>query len=72
MLYYNQKEGATSKSKGEKIMKYRVYNEKNICKRTGIIFATYFRTKKDAKAFAETLGGEVKIERKVCTNWVAC
>ena len=53
-------------------MKYRAYNEKNICQRTGIIFATYFRTKKEAKAFAETLGGEVKIERKVCTNWIAC
>ena len=51
-------------------MKYRVYNEKNIA--NGYIFATYFRTKKEAKAFAETLGGEVKIERKVCTDWVAC
>ena len=51
-------------------MRYRVYNEKNIG--NGIIFATYFRTKKEAKAFAETLGGEVKMERKVCTSWVAC
>ena len=52
-------------------MKFRVYNEKNIAP-NGIIFATYFRTKKEAKAFAETLGGEVKMERKICTEWVAC
>lgn len=53
-------------------MNYRVYNEKNISERTGNIFATYFRTKKEAKAFAEQLGGQVHIERKIGGNWCAC
>lgn len=53
-------------------MKYRVYNEINICKRTGIIFATYFRTKKEAVAYAKEIGGEVRIERQLVTSWVAC
>jgi hypothetical protein len=52
-------------------MNYRVYNEQNIDKRTGITFATYFRTKKEAKAFAQTINNAI-IERKVCTSWVAC
>ena len=52
-------------------MKYRVYNEQNICKRTGIVFATYFRTKREAIAHAEKIGNAT-IERKVCTSWVTC
>ena len=52
-------------------MKYRAYNEQNICKRTGIIFATYFRTKREAVAFAEQLGGDAVVERKIGSSWVA-
>lgn len=53
-------------------MKYRVYNEKNICERTGMIFATHFCTKREAKAFAATMTGNVRIERKLVDSWVAC
>lgn len=52
-------------------MKYRAYNEQNICKRTGTIFATYFRTKKEAVAYAEKIGGNAKIERQIGNVWVA-
>lgn len=53
-------------------MKYRVYNEKNYSERMGCYLATYFRTKREAVAFAQTLGGDVHVERKVCDTWVAC
>lgn len=53
-------------------MKYRAYNEQNICQRTGIIFATYFRTKREAIAHAEKIGGNAKIQRKVVDTWVDC
>lgn len=53
-------------------MNYRAYNENNICKRTNMIFATYFRTKKEAKAYAEKIGGNYTIERKIGGNWVKC
>ena len=52
-------------------MKYRVYNEQNICKRTGITFATYFRTKKEAIVHADKIGNAT-IERKIGSSWVAC
>ena len=51
-------------------MKWRVYNEINICKRTGMKFPTYFRTKKEAMAHAEKIGGNVVIEKKLVTSWV--
>lgn len=51
-------------------MKYRAYNEQNISERTGIIFATYFRTKKEAIAHAEKIGGNAKVERKIGNTWV--
>lgn len=70
MLYYNQREGI-KKTKGEKVMKYRVYNEQNYSERMGTYFCTYFRTKKEAIAHAEKIGNAT-IERKVCTSWVAC
>ena len=53
-------------------MKYRVYTQKNICRRTGMIYATYFKTKKEAIAYADTLTEPAKIERKVVTSWVSC
>ena len=52
-------------------MNYRVYNEQNISATTGIIFATYFRTKKEAVAHAEKIGNAT-IERKIGTSWIAC
>lgn len=57
-------------------MKYRVYNDQNIMRAgspmAGHIFATYFKTKREAIAHAEKIGGNVRIERKVCTSWVTC
>lgn len=53
-------------------MKYRVYNEKNINKNDGKIFPTYFKTKKEATAYANQIGGNATVERKVVTSWVAC
>lgn len=53
-------------------MKYRAYNEQNICKRTGITFATYFRTKREAVAHAQKIGGNARVERKVCDAWIPC
>lgn len=50
-------------------MKFRVYNEKNWSERMGIYFPTYFRTKREAVAYAEKIGGNAVIERKCCTNW---
>jgi hypothetical protein len=51
-------------------MKYRVYTNNNICKRTGNIFATYFKTKREAVKYASTLTDAI-IEHKVATTWVA-
>lgn len=52
-------------------MNYRAYNEKNICTRTGWIFATYFRTKREAVAHAEKIGGNAVVERKIGGSWYA-
>lgn len=58
-------------------MNYRVYTNKNIDARTGWIFATYFKTKREAVAFAATLEGmngvtEIHLERKAVTTWNPC
>ena len=51
-------------------MKFRVYNEKNIAS-NGIIFATYFKTKREAIEYGNTvLGGDYTIEKKIASNWV--
>ena len=50
-------------------MKYRFHNEKNVS--PVWTFHTYFRTKKEAIAYAEKMGGGI-IERKVVTSWVEC
>lgn len=49
-------------------MKWRSYNENNICKRTGITFATYFRTKREAIAHCQLHGGVV--EKRLVDTWV--
>lgn len=49
-------------------MKWRSYNERNICKRTGITFATYFRTKREAIAYCQLHGGVV--EKRLVDTWV--
>lgn len=51
-------------------MKYRVHNEKNIS--NVFVFHTYFKTKKEATAYAKEIGGKAIIERKVASNWVCC
>lgn len=52
-------------------MKYRVYNESNWDERMGMYFCTYFKTKKEAVAYAEKIGNAT-IERKIVSSWVAC
>jgi hypothetical protein len=57
-------------------MKYRAYNEKDIMPAgypmAGHIFATYFRTKREAVAHAQKIGGNARVERKVCDTWIPC
>lgn len=53
-------------------MKYRVYNETNYSERLGYYLPTYFKTKREAIAHAEKIGGNAVIERKCVTSWVAC
>lgn len=50
-------------------MKYRVHNEKNWSDRMGAYFNTYFKTKKEAIAYAEQIGNAT-IERKCADTWV--
>lgn len=52
-------------------MKYRVYNDNNWNARMGQYMATYFKTKREAKAYAEQTGNAT-IERKVVDTWVQC
>lgn len=49
-------------------MKFRVHNEKNVAS-NGTIFHHYFRTKRDAVAHAEKIGGNAIIEKKIAYNW---
>lgn len=58
-------------------MRYRVYSNMNIDRTTSFIFATYFKTKKEAIKYGETLKllpnvTTVYVERKVVTSWVSC
>ena len=53
-------------------MKFRVYNEQNICGRTNRAYPTYFKTKKEAVAHAEKIGGNVVVEKKIGGNWFGC
>ena len=48
-------------------MKYRVYEKENI---NGLaLFATYFKTKKEAVAFAESICKNAVIEKKIGGSW---
>jgi hypothetical protein len=51
-------------------MKFRVYNKENITK--AYLFPTYFKTKKEAVAYAEKLGDKAVLERKIGGNWFGC
>ena len=53
-------------------MKYRVHNENNISISPAFIFHRYFKTKKEAVAYAEQIGGNAIVERKLATSWVVC
>ena len=54
-------------------MKYRIHNDTNWSERMGCYFNTYFRTKKEAIAYAEKIGNNPVVERKVtCDSWVRC
>ncbi len=52
-------------------MKYRVYNENNWSARMGQYFPHYFKTKREAMAYAEKIGNAT-IERKLVDIWVKC
>lgn len=67
MLYYNY-----SKERGKQKMKYRVYTEDNYSARLGYYLPTYFKTKKEAQAYANTLTKPATIERKLVNTWVKC
>ncbi len=51
-------------------MKFRTYNKTNIS--NGHIFATYFRTKKEALDYAEKIGGNAIVEKKIGSSWFEC
>lgn len=38
----------------------------------GRYLATYFRTKREAVAYAEKIGGNAVIERKIGLDWFTC
>lgn len=48
-------------------MKFRVYEKENIKK--PMLFATYFKTKKDAVLFAESVCKNAVIEKKIGGSW---
>lgn len=50
-------------------MKYRVYTEQNKEATTDFIFASYFKTKREAESFAENQEKPI-IERKVGSSWI--
>ena len=52
-------------------MKFRVHNNTNIAE-NGWIFHTYFKTKREALAFAEQIGNNAVIEKKIGCNWFGC
>ena len=49
-------------------MKYCAYNEKNWSERMGM----YFRTKKEAVAYAKQISGQAVVERKCGGDWIPC
>ena len=50
-------------------MKYRVHNDNSISTMPRFIFNTYFKTMKEAKAYAEEIGNNPVIERKIGGEW---
>lgn len=62
----------TVKERGTQKMKYRVYTEDNYSARLGYYLPTYFKTKKEAQAYAKTLTKPAIIERKLVNSWVKC
>ena len=54
-------------------MRYRVHNDISWSERLGCYFDHYFRTKKEAIAYAEKIGHNPVIERKItCDSWTPC
>ena len=51
-------------------MKFRVYNKENIAK--AYLFPTYFKTKKEALAYAKKFGDNAIVERKIGGGWFEC
>ena len=51
-------------------MKYRVHNENNVS--AIYTFHTYFKTKREAVAYANEIGENAIIERKIGSGWFSC
>lgn len=52
-------------------MKYKVFNENNYSERMNGYFATYFKTKAEAVAYAKEIGNATIMRKCGCT-WVEC
>ena len=50
-------------------MKYAVHNYKNVCPLTRIVFRTFFRTKREALAYAATIEKPI-LEKKGVNAWI--
>lgn len=59
----------SNKYKGDRIMNYRVYNETNWSAYANRYFPRYFKTKKEAMAYAQTISNPT-VERKLVETWV--
>lgn len=53
-------------------MKFRVYNEINIDTKRGFVSPTYFKTKREAVAYAEKIGENAVVEKKIADSWFTC
>jgi len=52
-------------------MKFRVYNKNNLTM-GGNLFPTYFKTKKEAIAYAQKMGTNAVLQKKIAYNWYDC
>ena len=50
-------------------MKYAIHNYKNVCSLTRIVFRKFFRTKREALAYAATIEKPI-LEKKIGNEWV--
>ena len=53
------------------MLKFRVYNEKNYSEVLHQYLPTYFKTKREAIAYAEKIGNAT-IEKRTANEWYPC